>query len=71
MGWTKSSQISFSSKKEYNCEDATFPSIFDRKGRFEIGLLTKSLGSSCGLIFFNERLNSQFEGSGDIILMTN
>ncbi len=29
----KSSQISFSSKKEYNCEDATFSSIFDRKGR--------------------------------------
>ncbi len=30
------------------CEDATFSSIFDRKGRFEIGLLlTRSLGSSC------------------------
>ncbi len=26
------------SKKEYICEDTTFSSIFDRKGRFEIGL---------------------------------
>ncbi len=34
----KSSQISFFSKKEYNCEDTTFSSIFERKGRFEIGL---------------------------------
>ncbi len=34
----KSSQISFLSKMEYNCEDTTFSSIFDRKGRFEIGL---------------------------------
>ncbi len=56
----------FFSKKEYNCEDATFASILDRKGRFEIDLqLTRSLGSSCD--FFNERLNySQFKGFGDI-----
>ncbi len=62
----KSSQISFLSKKEYNCEDATCSSIFDRKGRLEICLqLTRSLGSSC--VFFNERLNnSQCKGFGDI-----
>ncbi len=23
---------------QYNCEDTTFSSIFDKKGRFEIGL---------------------------------
>ncbi len=47
----KSSQTSFFSKKEYNCEDTTFSSIFDRKWRFEIGLkLTRSLGSSCGFL---------------------
>ncbi len=34
----KSSQISFFSKEEYNCEDATFSHIFDRKWRFEISL---------------------------------
>ncbi len=50
----------FFSKKEHICDDTTFSSIFDRKGRFEIGLiLMNSLGSSC--VFCNERLNnSQF-----------
>ncbi len=48
---SKSSQIPFFSKKEYNCEDTTFSSIFDRKGRFEIGLLLiHFLGSICGFI---------------------
>ncbi len=63
---SKSSQIPFFSMKEHNCEDTTFSSIFDRKGRFEIGLsLTRSLGSS--YVFLNERLcKSQFEGFENI-----
>jgi len=34
----KSSQRPFLSKKEHSCKDTAFPSNFDRKGRFEIGL---------------------------------
>ncbi len=34
----KSSHIVFFSKKEHSCDDTTFSNIFDRKGRFEIGL---------------------------------
>ena len=33
-----SSQISFLSRREHSCEDTAFSNIFDRKGRFEIGL---------------------------------
>ncbi len=43
MIWSKSwleilTDIIFISNKEYNSEDTTFSGIFDRQGRFEIGL---------------------------------
>ncbi len=74
MRWSnpdwKSSQIYFFSKKEYNCEDATFSSILTEKGDSRSVCNTRSLGSSCvflmrGLITANLKVLGTYPNDND------